>query len=192
MRDERNRGIAVLHVTFFLALLGLTMVMLKGEGRAQVNENRPLDHSRLLGEGRRVFRFDTFGDESWWGDTLHLHQAIEGGKLGGVGPGLSPSAALAVGLKVDVDALPPDVIQQLKQGQVNLNDPATTLALLRLNAVVGVTGFFNEQGTLRSAGLQCALCHSTVDDSLAPGIGHRLDGWANRDLNVGAIVALFT
>jgi hypothetical protein len=144
----------------------------------------------MLEDGRHIFRFDTFGDESYWGDTLGLHKAIEGTKLGGVGGGVSPATALAVGLKVDVDALPPAVIEALKQGNVDLNSPATTLALLKLNSVVGVTAFFNEQGTLRSVGIQCALCHSTVDDSFAPGIGHRLDGWANRDLNVGAIKAL--
>jgi hypothetical protein len=146
--------------------------------------------SRMFREGRRTFRFDTFGDEAFWGDTLQLHRAIEGEQFGGVGPGVSPATALAVGLKVDVDALPQDLINKLKKGQVDLNDPATTLALLKLNAVVGVTGFFNEDGSLKSMGIQCALCHSTVDDSFAPGIGHRLDGWANRDLNVGAIVAL--
>lgn len=141
-------------------------------------------------QGRNTFRFDTFGDEAFWGDTLHLHQAIEGTKLGGVGPGLTPLTALAVGLKVDVDALPQSLIDALKQGKVNLNDPATTLVLLKLNSIVGVTGHFNSQGTLQSIGIQCALCHSTVDNSFASGIGHRLDGWANRDLNVGAIVSL--
>lgn len=95
-----------------------------------------------------------------------------------------------MGLKVDVDAVPRDLVAQLRQGRVDLDDPATTLALLRLDSVVGVTGFFNEDGSLRSLGIQCALCHSTVDDSSAPGIGHRLDGFANRDLNVGAIVNL--
>jgi hypothetical protein len=146
--------------------------------------------TRMLGEGRRTFRFDTFGDEAFWGDTLRLHEAIEGERLGGVGPGVSPRTALNVGLKVDVDALPKSLVNQLKAGQVNLDDPATTLALLKLNSVVGVTGFFNERGTLRSIGLQCAICHSTVDNSLAFGIGRRLDGWANRDLNIGAIAAL--
>ncbi len=146
--------------------------------------------ARMLEPGRSAFRFDTFGDEAFWGDTLKLHQAIEGAKLGGVGPGVSPKTALAVGLKVDVDALPPAVIDALKAGKIDLNDPAVTLSLLKLNAVVGVTGFFNQQGTLRSMGIQCAFCHSSVDNSLAPGIGHRLDGWANRDLNAGAIVAL--
>jgi len=144
----------------------------------------------MVDEGRQVFRFATFDDESFWGDQLKLHQAIEGAKLGGVGGGVSPKTALAVGLKVDVDALPSALIEQLKQGKVNLDDPAVTLALLKLNSVLGVTGFFNADGSLKSMGIQCALCHSTVDDSLAPGIGHRLDGWANRDLNVGAIVAL--
>lgn len=144
----------------------------------------------MFNAGRKIFRFDTFGDEAWWGDTLQLHQAIEGAKLGGVGSGVSPSTALAVGLKVDLQALPPHVVQAIQHGQVNLNDPATTLVLLQLNAVVGVTGFFNPQGTLKSIGIQCAFCHSTVDDSFAPGIGNRLDGWPNRDLNVGAIVSL--
>ena len=104
--------------------------------------------------------------------------------------GVSPKTALAVGLKVDMDALPADLVEQIKAGKVNLDDPATTLALLKLNSVVGVTGFFSGDGSLRSMGIQCALCHSTVDDAFAPGIGHRLDGWPNRDLNVGAIVAL--
>lgn len=145
---------------------------------------------QMMNDGRRTFRFDTFGDETFWGDTLHLHQAIEGERFGGVGPGVSPATALAVGLKVDVDALPQSLIKKLKKGEVDLNDPAVTLALLKLNAVVGVTGFFDDQGNLESMGIQCALCHSTVDNSFAPGIGHRLDGWANRDLNVGVIVGL--
>src|SRR5215471_7798128 len=144
----------------------------------------------MLAQGRQTFRFDTFGDEAFWGDTLQLHRAIEGQKFGGVGPGVSPKTALSVGLKVDVDALPEDLQEQIRAGQVNLDDPGTTLALLKLNAVVGLTGLFNPDGTLRSMGIQCALCHSTVDNSFAAGIGHRLDGWANRDLNVGVIVSL--
>ncbi|TLY82156.1 MAG: c-type cytochrome [Gammaproteobacteria bacterium] len=144
----------------------------------------------MADEGKQTFRFDTFGDESFWGDTLRLHEAIEGQKLGGVGPGVSPATALAVGLKVDVDALPASVIAALREGKVDLNDPATTLLLLKASSVVGLTGHFNSQGRLSSIGIQCALCHSTVDDSFAPGIGHRLDGWANRDLNVGAITSL--
>jgi hypothetical protein len=143
-----------------------------------------------LQAGQMTFRFDTFGDESFWGDKLKLHQAIEGQAHGGVGPGVSPTTALAVGLKVDAEVIPAALAAEIKAGHVNLDDPATTLALLELNAVVGVTGFFNGDRTLRSMGIQCALCHSTVDDSFAPGIGKRRDGWANRDLNVGAIIAL--
>jgi mono/diheme cytochrome c family protein len=144
----------------------------------------------MIEEGRRIFRFDTFGDEAFWGDELKLHQAIVGQKLGGIGPGLSPKMALSLGLKVDAEALPPDLVAQIKAGKVDMNDPASTVALLKANAVVGVTAFLNSDGTARSVGIQCALCHSTVDDSFAPGIGRRLDGWPNRDLNVGEIVAL--
>jgi hypothetical protein len=148
------------------------------------------NNQKTISEGRQIFRYDTFGDEAFWGDTLKLHQAIAGSKNGGVGGGVSPKTALAVGLKVDADALPPGVVQGIKSGAISLDDPASTLALLQLNAVVGVTGRFSSDGKINSIGIQCALCHSTVDDSFAPGIGHRLDGWPNRDLNVGAIVAL--
>jgi hypothetical protein len=142
----------------------------------------------LVSQGKQTFRFDTFGDQAFWGGTLHLNQTIAGAANGGIGPGLSPKAALALGLKVDVNALPASVQQGILNGTINLNNPGTTLALLKLNAVVGVKGFFDSNGNLNSVGLECALCHSTVDNSLAPGIGHRLDGWANRDLNVGAII----
>jgi len=145
---------------------------------------------RLFVQGRDVFRFDTFGDQDFWGGALQLHRAIEGEDLGGVGPGVSPRTALAVGLKVDSQALPASLKQALRHGRVNLDDPATTLALLKLNAVVGLKGFFDRRGTLSSIGITCAVCHSTVDDSFASGIGRRQDGWPNRDLNVGAIVSL--
>src|SRR5436305_11409172 len=118
-----------------------------------------------LKNGRNIFRFDTFGDEAFWGDTLKLHQAIEGAKLGGVGPGVSPKTALSVGLKVDIDSLPRNLVEQIEKGRVNLDDPSVTLLLLKLNAVVGLTGSFNPSGTLKSVGIQCALCHSTVDNS---------------------------
>ncbi len=144
----------------------------------------------MLLEGRHTFRFDTFGDEVFWGETLRLHEAIAGEKNGGVGEGVSPNTALAVGLKVDRRALPRFLKKRLKKGKVNLGDPAVTLALLKLDAVIGVKGIFDNYGTIQSIGIQCALCHSTVDDSFAPGIGNRLDGWANQDLNVGAIIAL--
>ena len=155
-----------------------------GGAAGQVQGN----NADLVSQGQQTFRFDTFGDEAFWGGTLHLHLTIAGGKNGGIGPGLSPKEALALGLKVDVDALPASVQQGILNGTVNLDDPATTLALLKLNAVVGVKGFFDSNGNLNSVGIECALCHSTVDNSLAPGIGHRLDGWANRDLNVGGII----
>ncbi len=144
----------------------------------------------MIQEGRQTFRYDTFGDEKFWGGKLHLHEAIEGAANGGVGAGVSPKTALAVGLKVDSQALPPKVRKGIQDKTINLDDPATTLALLKLNAVVGVTGVFDPSDALTAVGIQCALCHSTVDDSFAPGIGKRLDGWANRDLNVGAIVGL--
>ena len=144
----------------------------------------------MLEEGKKTFRYDTFGSEAFWGDALQLHKAIAGEKNGGVGPGVSPKTALSVGLKVDADALPDALKDQIAAGEVDLDDPATTIALLKLNAVVGVTAFTNPDGGVRSMGIQCALCHSTVDDSFAPGIGKRLDGWPNRDLNVGAIVSL--
>jgi hypothetical protein len=144
----------------------------------------------MLQRGRKIFRYDTFGNEAFWGGDLKLHEAIEGAQLGGVGPGVSPRTALAVGLKVDSEALPPPVKRAIAKGTLNLDDPSSTLALLQLNAVVGITGFFDSQQRLKSIGIQCALCHSTVDDSFAPGIGRRLDGWPNRDLNVGAIINL--
>jgi hypothetical protein len=155
-----------------------------------------LSTNQLLLDGRQTFRFDTFGDEAFWGATLRLHEAIAGAANGGVGAGVSPATALAVGLKIDLDALPASLVTQLQSGTVDLASPATTLALLQLNAVVGVTGFFDTTGRITSLGIQCAFCHSTVDNSFsAPGIpagniGHRLDGWPNQDLNVGAIINL--
>lgn len=132
--------------------------------------------------GKSTFRFDTYGDESFWTDTLRMHEVIR--------TSVSPTTALSVGLKVDADALPAAVKAGIKNGTVNLKDAATTVTLLKLGAVVGVIGHVDAANTLTSVGITCALCHSTVDNSFAPGIGHRLDGWPNRDLNVGAIVAL--
>jgi len=142
-----------------------------------------------LTAGRKTFRFDTFGDEDFWGGTLHLERALEGERLGGVGGGLTPKAALDLGLKVDVNALPAQVISALRENAINLNDPAVTVTLIKLNAVVGVQGFF-KGNHLESVGITCALCHSTVDNSLTFGVGRRLDGWANRDLDVGRVIAL--
>jgi len=144
----------------------------------------------LLEEGRNIFRFDTFGSEAFWGGKLRLHEAIMGEQQGGVGPGLSPKEALALGLKVDIGAIPGTLLEVLKAASVSLDKPETTLALLRANAVVGVAGFFDKDDRLQSIGIQCALCHSTVDDSFATGIGRRLDGWPNRDLDIGRVAAL--
>ncbi len=135
------------------------------------------DHLRA---GRDIFRHDTFGDEGFWTGVLRLNEPVSQ---------VNPKTALSVGLKVDVDALPPNVIAALKTGKVNLEDPAVTAALLQADAVLGLKGKV-ENGKITSLGITCALCHSTVDDSLAPGVGHRLDGWPNQDLNVGAIVGL--
>jgi mono/diheme cytochrome c family protein len=178
------------------ALIGVCAIALAtndgdDERRLSKNDRAIKAHAqRMLEGGRRIFRYDTFGSEAFFGDALRLHQAIAGAQNGGVGPGVSPKTALAVGLKVDVDALPEPLKAQIRAGKVDLDNPATTLALLRLNAVLGVTGRFDDAGRIQGLGTQCALCHSTVDDSFAPGIGKRLDGWANRDLNVGAIVSL--
>jgi mono/diheme cytochrome c family protein len=136
---------------------------------------------RGIPAGRRIFRYDTFGDEQLWTDVLRMHEVVAN---------VPPATALAVGLKVDVEALPPAVIEALQAGQVDLTDPAVTVELLRLNSVLGVQGKVNDLGQLTSVGITCALCHSSVDDSFAAGIGRRMDGWANTDLNVGAIVAL--
>ena len=128
-----------------------------------------------VSDGQCIFRNDTFGDEQLWTDTLRLHELVQG---------LKPTMALSVGLKVDADAVPADVL-----AAADLEDPATTVALIQLNAVVGVRGVV-ENGTITRIGITCALCHSTVDDSVTTGIGKRLDGWPNRDLNPGAIIGL--
>jgi cytochrome c5 len=162
-----------------------------GDDSLGKNDRSIVRHAeRMMHDGRQIFRFDTFGSEAFFGDALQLHRAIAGAANGGVGGGVSPKTALAVGLKVDADALPDDLKSAIAAGKVNLDDPATTLALLKLNAVVGLTGKFDDSGKITSLGTQCALCHSNVDDSFAPGIGKRLDGWANRDLNVGVILSL--
>lgn len=132
-------------------------------------------------DGQAIFRFDTFGDEQLWTDVLRMHEVIAT---------VNPETALAVGLKVDVKALPQEIVKALRAGQIDLKNPAVTVELLRLSAVVGVKGSVSDTRQLTKVGITCALCHSSVDDSLAPGIGKRLDGWANTDLNVGAIVAL--
>lgn len=160
-----------------------------GKGKSDIDARNMADAVQMISDGKEIFRYDTFGDERFWGDQLRLHEVIAGESNGGVGPGVSPKTAMELGLKVDVEALPRKLRRKIRRGRVNLDDPATTVELLRLDAVVGVKGFFSDSGRLRSVGLTCALCHSEVDDSFADGIGRRLDGWASRDLNVGAINA---
>jgi cytochrome c5 len=176
--------------TGLLLALAAAWTACKGSPPAPTTDQVMKDAQSMIEEGRQTFRHETFGDEDFWGGALKLHQALEGSAKGGVGAGVSPKTALSVGLKVDVDVLPQAVKDGIAKGTLDLDAPATTLALLDLDAVVGVKGFSNGAGGLKSVGISCALCHSTVDDSFAPGIGHRLDGWANRDLNVGAVVNL--
>jgi mono/diheme cytochrome c family protein len=149
------------------------------------SDNSAAEHAALVAEGKQIFRFDTFGDEAHWTDTLRMHEVISAA--------VDPVTALSVGLKVDAEALPAAVVQGIQNGSIDLKSPATTIALLKLNAVLGLKGTVetvNGQDTLTRVGITCALCHSTVDNSFSPGIGKRLDGWANRDLNPGAIIAL--
>jgi hypothetical protein len=178
---RRLRAFLLLEIPAAAALLLLALSMpapADERGRMEAPLDPIAAHAaQMIEEGRRTFRYDTFGDQVFWSRTLGIHTALRS---------VSPKTALAVGLKVDAEALPPGT----RIDRLDLDDPAVTATLLRSNAVVGVRGFFNSDGSLRAAGITCALCHSTVDDSVAPGVGKRLDGWANRDLNVGAIVNL--
>jgi hypothetical protein len=163
---------------------------IKAEQERVGYDARVESHARkMLEEGREIFRYDSFGSEDFWGGQLRLHEAILGAKQGGVGPGLTPKKALELGLKVDVGKLPKILAEAVQAGAVSLENPETTVALLRAHSVVGVKGIFQGE-KLVSVGLTCAICHSTVDDSFAKGIGARLDGWPNRDLDVGAVAAL--
>jgi RoxA-like, cytochrome c-like len=161
--------------------LALTFAVAGGAPATTANQTASGSDDQGEQKGQAIFRYDTFGDEQLWTDVLRMHEVVAT---------VPPATALAVGLKVDVEALPPEIIAALQAGQVDLTNPAVTVELLRLNAVVGVQGKVNDLGQLTSVGITCALCHSSVDNSFAPGIGKRLDGWANIDLNVGAIVAL--
>jgi hypothetical protein len=175
------RLIGAASIVFVLALAFSLSGFASATGRATTIETSEHERDVRHKDGQAIFRFDTFGDEQLWTDVLRMHEVI---------PTIDPATALAVGLKVDVDALPAQVIAALKAGEVDLTNPAVTIELLRLNAVVGVKGTVNAAGQLTKVGVTCALCHSSVDDSFAPSIGRRLDGWANTDLNVGAIVSL--
>jgi len=164
------------YVMAALPLLALPLLVLRGGVAADAGEQ-----GRRVEEGQQIFRFDTFGDEQFWTTQLRMHEAIAK---------VDPLTALSVGLKVDSEVLPSEVIAAIRAGSSVLKDPAVTLELLRLNAVVGVIGRVNAAGQLTSIGLTCAFCHSTVDDSVVQGVGRRLDGWANIDLDVGRIATL--
>src|SRR5215210_7402417 len=196
MRRFALRALPFAILTFVMAWACLpgpkgvnTNPAIKAEQQRLGYDARVETHARkMLDEGREIFRYDSFGSEDFWGGQLRLHEAILGEKQGGVGPGLTPKKALELGLKVDVGKLPKILVSALRESAVSLENPETTVALLRADSVVGVKGIFKDD-KLVSIGLECAFCHSTVDDSFAKGIGSRLDGWPNRDLNVGAIVA---
>ena len=160
-------------------LSGCGMTGTRGNTRG-TDANRPAPEepsSALVAEGQRVFRFDTFGDEQTWTNTLRLHEVVE--------QSVDPLTALKVGLKVDSAVLPPGILDT-----VDLKSPATTVALLKMNAIVGIQATVDANDHITQLGVTCALCHSTVDDSVMAGIGRRQDGWPNRNLNVGAIIAL--
>ena len=184
--DSRHHAfLRKLHELAALGMASMVAVLVAGCGGGSAQPDSSSDEAALVAQGKQIFRFDTFGDESQWSDTLRMHEVIAAA--------VDPTTALSVGLKVDAEALPPAVVQGIQNGSVDLKSPDTTIALLKLNAVVGVQGKVETVGgkdTLTRVGITCALCHSTVDDSFAPGIGKRLDGWPNRDLNPGAIIAL--
>ena len=178
MAIERRLATAavVLVVTLTIIGCGRTNAAEPAPPMAAGSQAKPASASELT-EGQRVFRFDTFGDEVVWTDKLRLHEVIE--------KSVDPTTALKVGLKVDSDVLPDGLLKK-----VDLKSPATTVALLKMNAVVGLQATVDANNHLTRVGVTCALCHSTVDDFVKPGIGRRKDGWPNRDLNVGAIIAL--
>lgn len=164
---------------------GVMILMANGCGSTYVPPSEADTDPATIEQGKQIFRFDTFGDEAQWTDRLRLHEVIPAA--------VDPLTALSVGLKVDAEALPAALVAGIQNGSVDLKSPATTVALLKLNAVVGLVGTVetvNGKDTLTRVGVTCALCHSTVDNSFSAGIGKRLDGWANRDLNPGAIIAL--
>ena len=183
-----HRGL--LHQTMVLTVIGSIIGCRAREGSVAASPPTGFDvatdtSAQVLADGQQIFRFETFGDEQFWTDTARMHEVVQ--------KAVSPTTALSVGLKVDAEAIPADVAQAIKDGKVDLNSPATTVTLLKLNAVVGLKGTVETVGgrdTLLRLGVTCALCHSTVDNSFAKGIGRRLDGWPNGDLNVGAIIAL--
>lgn len=182
-RATKNRFAGSARAVLITTTIAIAVSLIASCNRS--SDNSASKQAELVAQGKQVFRFDTFGDEALWTDVLRMHEVIS--------TAVDPVTALSVGLKVDAEALPTAVVQGIQNGSIDLKSPATTIALLKLNAVVGLKGTVesvNGQDTLRRVGITCALCHSTVDNSFAPGIGKRLDGWANGDLNPGAIIAL--
>ncbi len=182
-RSSGRRSAQALRALQLVGAVGAATVVVVACGGS--SEGAAIDQAALVEQGKQIFRFDTFGDEAQWTDTLKMQEVISAA--------VDPVTALSVGLKVDSEALPAAVVDGIKNGTVDLTSPDTTVALLKLNAVVGIKGTVQTVGgkdALTRVGITCALCHSTVDNSFAPGIGKRLDGWANRDLNPGAIIAL--
>ena len=180
-----RRSFAIAKKSMAYALFGSVAILVSGCGGGSQQPDAQATDPALIAKGKQIFRFDTFGDETQWTDALRMHEVISAA--------VDPTTALSVGLKVDADALPAAVVSGIKDGSIDLKSPATTIALLKLDAVVGLKGTVETIGghdTLTKVGVTCALCHSTVDNSFAPGIGKRLDGWPNRDLNPGAIIAL--
>ena len=188
----KKQTIVIASLTAIVAFIQCSKTFEKADNPVSAEEHALSSNKSksLIAQGKEIFRFDDFGDTSFWSGLLHIDKAILGENNGGFGQGVSPVAALAIGLKVDVDALPADVRAGIISGAIKLSEPATTIALLKLNAVVGVTSNFSQEGSLQSIGITCASCHSTVDNSFAFGIGKRLDAWPNRDLNVGGIISL--
>ncbi len=169
-----------------LCIVSMALIQCSHESKG-VKENEEPKPRTMLDDGKEIFRYETFGDEVFWTDKLQLHKAIAGSEHGGVGEGLSPKAALAAGLKVDLAILPDVLRKKIAEGKF-LDDVSVTLELIKLNSVLGVVGKFSDNGDLQSIGLTCAVCHSTVANET--GIGSREDGWPNRDLNVGAIISM--
>jgi len=179
--QQRRTGMALLVIPFVAtAISACSTARTPAEPTPRATAEAPRAEAAtpaMIDEGQRVFRFETFGDEQLWTDKLRLHEIVE--------QSVDPTTALKVGLKVDADMLPAGILEK-----VDLKSPATTVALLKMNAIVGIQATIDANNHITRLGTTCALCHSTVDNSVMPGIGRRKDGWPNRDLNVGAIIAL--
>ena len=128
--DRIGKLMMLIKVLVLAASLTVAVGYLSNRSRAQQNDDRSRGQNekeydqqisdnaqRMMEQGKQIFRYDTFGSEDFWGGKLRLHEAIAGQKLGGVGNGVSPKTALALGLKVDAEALPADLVAQIKAWQ---------------------------------------------------------------------------